>query len=229
MKKTLITLVALSASAFAAYTEPWTVSTDKEVNGQDVANGFIMKLSDSFLTSTAPDTVETLGLQAVTLQSSNNGGSFDNKVKMVIFRRPGADKVGTFVGLSDNVVTFGTGIDLKFEFTDVSLDKDTQYQFFFVTSNTTADAFSTTENNIAAYYGAKASFRFDRATCGVPGAYLPEGDGITWTPASDGTSGYSGWSGQNNAYVTFTVTPEPATATLSLLALAGLASRRRRH
>lgn len=229
MKKTFITVLALCGAAFAADDMLWTVSTAEsrtESFGQDVANGFIMKLSDNFLTSTAPSSVQELTLKSVTLSCTTDGGSHADSAKMVIFQRPGADRIGKFIAISDDAVTFTAGSSSSMTFTfdnlEVILDKDTQYQYFFVTADTTADAFSATGENGDAYAAVKASFRFDRVKCGEYGNYLPTGDGITWGP-------FNGWSGQNNALVTFGVTPEPATTTLSLLALAGLAARRKRH
>ena len=95
--------------------------------------------------------------------------------------------------------------------------------------NTTANAFSTTQSNQGVYATYAATSRFDKINVAAAvnsNMILPKGDGIVWNTA------YNQWSGQNMAAVTFNAAPavpEPTTATLSLLALAGLAARRRRR
>lgn len=90
----------------------------------------------------------------------------------------------------------------------------------FVASNTEASIFATDESNQEVFETVATTSRFDRYD---PAGNLPKGDGIIYNKT------FSDWGGQNIAVVTLTGTvPEPTTATLSLLALAGLAARRRR-
>ena len=225
MKKTLVALMALAGVAMG---ETETVSTYyKELNGQDIAYGFILSLDDAFMTYSGDTLGATFDLDSITLQCSKSEGPFSKNTKLAIFERQGADSLGTFVALSEATAHVGVG-NTTYDFTDViTLDTSKQYQFFWVQSNTTADVFSTTQSNQSVYATYAASSRFDRinvASSINSNVTLPKGDGIVYN------TGYNSWSGQNMAAVTFNAVavPEPTTATLSLLALAGLAARRRR-
>ena len=225
MKKTIIALFALAGVAMG---ETETVSTYyNALNGQDVAYGFILSLDDKFMTYSGDTLGATFDLDSITLQCSKSEGNFSKTTKLAIFERQGEDSLGTFVALSEATTHVGVG-NTTYDFTDViTLDTTKQYQFFWVQSGTTADAFSTTQSNQSVYATYAATSRFDRINVSAAAnsnVNLPKGDGIVWNTA------YNQWSGQNMAAVTFNAVavPEPTTATLSLLALAGLAARRRR-
>lgn len=214
------------ALAGVAMGEVETVSTSyNQLNGQDVAYGFILSLSDTFMTYSGDTLGATFDLDSITLQCSKSEGDFTKNTKLAIFARQGADSLGTFVALSEATTHVGVG-NTTYDFTEViTLDTTKQYQFFWVQPNTTANAFSTTQSNQGVYATYAATSRFDITNVAAAVNFntnLPKGDGIVWN------TDYNQWSGQNMAVVTFNAVPEPTTATLSLLALAGLAARRRR-
>ncbi len=227
MKKTIITLLALAGMAMGEGQE--TVSTYyTQLNGQDQGYGFILSLSDKFMTYSGGKLGATFDLDSVTMQCGTAGDyQIPATSKLAIFERQGEDSIGTFVGLSESTA-FTVG-NTTYDFTDViTLDTAKQYQFFWVSSTTTANIFSTTEDNMDEYKTVAVKTRFDKVNVAAAvnsNMNLPTGDGIIFN------SNYTGWSDQNMAVVSFNAVPsipEPATATLSLLALAGLAARRRR-
>lgn len=232
MKKTIVALLALAGVTMGDET---TVSSSYgKLNGQDQAYGFILSLSDRFMEYSGGELGETFELASVTLHSTNSGSSaVASSAKLVIFERQGKDAFGSYVALSESA-NFQVG-DTTYNFSEsVTLDTSKQYQFFFVAADTTSGVFSEATDIAAAYSGVAALTRFDKFNVQAAENYttsytLPQGDGIIWN------RNYTGWSGQNMAVVTFTAVPtpapavpEPTTATLSLLALTGLAARCRR-
>lgn len=232
MKKTIIALFALAGVTMGDVT---TVSSSYQVlNGQDQAHGFILSLSDRFMEYSDGELGETFELASVTLHSSNTGNSeVASSAKLVIFERQGEDAFGSYVALSESA-NFQVG-DTTYNFSEsVTLDTSKQYQFFFVAADTASTVFTAATDIESAYSGVAAKTRFDKFNVQAADNYtdkytLPKGDGIIWN------KDYTGWSGQNMAVVTLTsvptsapAVPEPTAATLSLLALAGLAARRRR-
>lgn len=218
MKKTLIALFALGGVVFG---ETSTIYTDQTaINGQDIGYGFIISPLDSFMVYSGGNLGDVnFELESITLSCSSAGGSYATSAKIAVFERQGRDEAGYFVGLS-NATTHSTG-DITYDFSDsITLDTTKQYQFLFVNADTEASIFATDAINQSVFEQVATTSRFDRYN---PDGDLPSGDGIIFNTS------FSSWGGQNIAVVTLTGTvPEPTTATLSLLALAGLAARRRR-
>ena len=185
-----------------------------------------MKLTDSFLDATASATDETdLGalssvvLNSVTINNRTDAGGSQTfgSVYLAVYLYSADKTTGTFVGISNNVATNGNlNGSNTFTFSDVTLDPNEQYQYLFVTSNDT-----TTLSTFDGYKSVAHQFGLNVANIN---ATLPSGDG-TYKG-----SGLNDWEGSYmpNVSVGVSVTPEPTTATLSLLALAGLCARRRR-
>ena len=224
MKTTIITLLALAGVAAGNVESISTYYTT--IAGQITAYGFILSPSDAFMTYSGGTLGATFDLDSVTLQCSAKTGSHDSIAKLAIFERQGSDSIGKFVALS-NATTHTCSGNTTYDFADViTLTSSNQYQFFWVKSDTSADVFSKTEGNQNTYATYAATSVFDKvyvAAAVNSNMFLPTGDGIVKD------TGYTQWDGHNMAMVTLNLVPEPTTATLSLLALAGLAARRRRR
>lgn len=217
MKKTLIALMALAGVAMA---DSATLTVAGDVTGQEIGYGFIISPTDSFVEYSGEKLLEMFQLESVTLPCSATGGTYASSAKLAVFERAGSDAAGYFVGIS-GATTHSTG-DVVYSFSEaLTLDTTKQYQFLFVSADTEASAFSTTVTNQEAFAAVAVASRFDRCD---PAGSLPKGDGVIYN------NSFSDWAGQNMAKATLNgqSIPEPATATLSLLALAGLAARRRR-
>lgn len=230
IKNSLISLV-LASAALAGATEYTTVTgsgTGTTDNGGYY--GWCSKLTDTFYTTTSegesatlPDSVSLTSI-TVNFATSGNSGANSN-LKIAIYEYSEDGTVGSFVGLSDNTTgTWTTGGTATLTFTDVTLSSDTQYQFFFVTESATAEALADTSSGSTLLENYQAYSSTLRLAV-TQQSSLPSGDG-TYTNNS-----VSGWEGMYIPQVTYATTasvPEPATATLGLLALGALALRRRR-
>ena len=225
MKKTIIALLALSGLAMA---DTYTASTPDKSSPTAQGNyyGFTLAFDNStFLTTNVPADTE-LNLDSITLLSrsdnSNNDGSA-NGMKVAVYEYDGDGTVGTFLG-SSSTVQFATNTTFTLTFDGITVNSSDRYQFLYV--NASAD--DTTLGTLAGYQAAAMSWGTsvtNSFTSSIPGGW--------------GTykgSGLNTWEGQYIPVTTVTLStptvapavPEPTTATLSLLALAGLAARRRR-
>ena len=185
-------------------------------------NGGTFSLRDAFVAtnpklSTAPTIHVHLTLDSITFYTRTSGTQGDNTVYLALYEYTTDFTTGTFVALSENTVTANTlNSALTFNFEDVIIDTTKQYQMLFVDSSSTAE-------NVASFEGYKAH----AVSVGI--SVLQQSS----LPGGDGTykgNGINSWEGNYIPKVTVKTSniPEPTTATLSLLALAGLAARRRR-
>ena len=218
MKKTLIALMALAGLAAA---ETYTASTPAKsgTGAQGNYYGFTLTFDNStYLTTNVPADTE-LNLDSITLQSRSDN-STATAMKVAVYKYEGDSTTGTFLGTSVTTladVANDTTYTLTFE--DLTVNSSDRYQFLFVQADTTEDL-----TTFAGYQAAAMSW--GTSVTNSFGASIPGGWGTYKS------SGINSWEGQYIPVTTVTLStpavPEPTTATLSLLALAGLAARRRR-
>ncbi len=218
MKKTIVALMALVSVAAA---DTYTASTPAKsaAGAQGNYYGFTLTFDNAtYLTTDVPADTE-LYLDSITLLTRSNNATAD-AMKVAVYKYTGDSTTGTFLGLSETTlenVANNTTYTLTFD--NILVNSSDRYQFLYVAANTTED--------LSTFDGYKA-------------AAMSWGTSVTNSfstniPAGWGTyksNGINSWEGQYIPVTTITlstpVVPEPTTATLSLLALAGLAARRRR-
>ena len=185
--------------------------------------GCTFELRDTFVAttptlSTEPTIHVHLTLDSITFYTRTSGSQENKTAYLALYEYTTDFTTGTFVALSENTVTANTlNSALTFNFEDVIIDTTKQYQMLFVDTASTAE-------NVASFEGYQAH----GTSVGInvlQQSKLPGGDGTY-----KGT-GINSWEGSYIPKVTVKTSniPEPTTATLSLLALAGLAARRRRR
>ena len=218
MKKTLITLLALCGVA-TADTYQSTTST-KSDQGRFYGFTFAVGTDSTALTTTPTISADvlTLNLDSIELLTRNNE-SYSN-VKLAVYEYVSDNTTGTYLG-SSSVESYATNTLTTFEFSDLTINKGTRYQFMFVKADATDSDLTTFDG-----YKEQSMIWGIATTADKYAGTLPTGWGIYTNNT------INGWSDHRMPVMTVNtsapVVPEPTTATLSLLALAGLAARRRR-
>ncbi len=222
MKKTFISAtigLALAASACAvdnsgSYSTPTTGNSTLKGFTMDFSAITSFTINGSQLDREAMEEKHytTLQLESLTLTKSGGGGFSD--IKLAVYElgenNSLSDYLGvTGVGLHDGKETSAglaknSVVTYTFE-TPVNLSTSGHYVFMFVQSDKDATA-----SNLETYG------KTVKTAAAVGDSMLIPSSGDAWTKGTVATT------------YTFKAVPEPATATLSLLALAGLAARRRR-
>lgn len=223
--KTLF-ITALAAASVACATEYLTSNTGTTLNQWGGSKGFTLNLTEYTDYTTSPTlTVPTVYLTSLTVVNTTSSTNDDKSagVALAVYE-VGDSGATTYVGLSDIQAdaTCTQNGSITFTFNELALDTDTTYGFFYVNANADSDALangSTTLGDVARTW----AVRLVKTTTGASSNVY----------TNDGTSFVgSGWMAKVTLESTDTpaspAVPEPATATLSLLALAGLAARRRR-
>lgn len=241
MKKTLITLLALSGLALGAEFEyvdtALTLQTNFGLGSTTGGNRYsgirftVHESTDRYLMSPSVaegDLASTYTLNSISIQFRNDSGTdrIGDGLAMVI-----TDTSFQVLGISSTATAFSTHtldgytntinyVDVSFS--DLTLNSGTQYYAFYVSSATLETI--VVGDTISASDVASVNLM----TQG-------DSDGVFDSPSSD-FSLMAGLSTRSDNYAPVgaigitagVLIPEPATATLSLLALAGLATRRRR-
>ena len=226
MKKTLIALVALASVAAA---DTYTSSTPGKsgTGAQGNYYGFTLSPANTtYLTTDIPEGVTELNLDSLTLLT-RSGSNSSVDMKVAVYAYAGDSTVGTYLGSSSSTgTTVGNDATITLNFSGVTIDPTARYQFMFVKAESTDLTLSTFDGykSASTAWGISVTNSFS--------ANLPQG----WGTYKG--NGINSWEGMYVPVTTLTmstvvapespVVPEPATATLSLLALAGLAARRRR-
>lgn len=230
MKSCIFILIALSMGAALAdtasdLTQEFTTTIS---NGGEGAGSYYGACFDL---TTATFATTTVNAQSVTLPSKvvlnsvafttpiGTGTGDLSSAKLAVYKYTEASTTGDFITISSNAVTWTTSSTLTFNFSgDITLSTADKYQFLFVSSTAKAADVDT----FAEYKTQAGRFRINL------GGYtntLPTGFGLYKSNA------LSAKEGNYLPLVTVKTSPipEPSTATLSLLALVGLVTRRRRQ
>ena len=221
MKKTLIALMVLAGVASAA---TYTASTPGKsaAGAQGNYYGFTLAPANAtYLTTDIPADVTELNLDSMTLLT-RSGSNSSVDMKVAVYAYAGDNTVGTYLGSSSSTgTTIENDATITLTFSGVTIDPTARYQFLFVKAEATDLTLSTFDGykSASTNWGISVTNSFS--------GNIPQG----WGTYKG--NGINSWEGQYVPVTTLTmstvVVPEPATATLSLLALAGLAARRRRR
>ena len=218
MKKTIIALMALVSVAAA---DTYTASTPAKSGAGAQGNyyGFTLSFDNAtYLTTNVPADTE-LSLDSITLQT-RSANSTAAAMKVAVYKYEGDNKTGTYLGLSETTLeNVANDTTYTLTFNDILVNSSDRYQFLYVAANTTED--------LSTFEGYKAAaMAWGTSVTNSFSANIPQG----WGTYKG--NGINSWEGKYIPVTTITlstpVVPEPTTATLSLLALAGLAARRRR-
>lgn len=217
MKKTIIALMALAGVAAA---DTYTSSTPDKTNQGSYYGFTLAPANATYLTTDIPaDFTGLLNLDSITIQTRSDNTYASARV--AVYEYSADHTTGTYLGVS-SAADFAANTDVEFSFDAITIDPTKRYQFLFV---------NTTATELASFDAYKAaSMQWGVAVTNSFGANIPGGWGTYKS------NGINSWEGQYIPVVGLTLStpgatesvPEPATATLSLLALAGLCARRRR-
>ena len=233
MKATLLALLTLGSLALAADTI--TLSSPAGSQGQAGYTSFDFVLNSDWLVKnpTTAALTEIVSLTSLTVTPAQTWynqtpAQRNNGSGVAIYEK--SDNVWVFVGASNWKSGYGVNTQLTYDFSDsLTLSSGTKYTAVFYGYKASFDALEVgtstlndlsglqnpTEANPVAVYGMKSLVNDTTADFALYGG-----------TAGSLQSGYK-------PLATFTVenvnVPEPATGTLSLLALAGLCIRRRKH
>ena len=227
MKKTLIALVALACAAFAETDPVWTVTstapTTTTTNCNPYGLVFDLKSGDGYRkTVSGPEGYE--GAEILTLRTITLGTTATSvNCNFVLLGNltaasDAATKTGDLLGfISKNDVALADGAAvLDFTEQNITLKQSASYRLFFTTTDysttTVGSQITLSGNTTFNMTGLEvANTGSQRVHLGFLGSGSGPGLNQAWTPVAK-----------------MTLVPEPATATMSLLALAGMAVRRRR-
>lgn len=239
MKKTLITLVAMAGVAAADVCGDWEAvfATANKTTAQTYTDYSATFAQDS------PLSLEFTGL-ATTHTTGNAGTYADDKTLGSVQTGALRPNVNVAASSSNNyVLTFKLTNDTseKIEISQITFDSflynaggnahssGAAVDIVYTLTTTGKTPVTLASNTIS--YSANAAAANDNAAVLSLGTNSIELAAGAYTElslkVSKGTNGNGSFVGLSGA--TFKVVPEPATATLSLLALCGLAARRRRH
>lgn len=210
--------MALASLSYGTTTDAtFTQSTD---NGQAGYTGFTFNLSEDWLTL-APSTLDLtdytgFNLESVALTSASTWYNLANNASGLVI----LDSTNTVVGKSGWNTTGST-----YSFDSLTLSVNQDYTAVFYGDKTAYDNLNTT-SSITSFVGSQNPT--EQAPIVAAGLRLNYNSSYT-----DGVMVNNSGNADTKAFpvVSFSgkLVPEPATATLSLLALCGLAARRRRR
>lgn len=252
MKKTIIALLALGGVAAA---EDYTLTSTLSKNYNVTYHGFYLNLSEHVKytnTGITEELTQNVELKSLDLQFASNNSALGNTFQFVVLDNTSSK----ILGYSSTVGVVSNSTNTTYEFvaadgtSPLTLSSTATYRYLAVLDDV-VDIISadTTKNYI--YNGGNSS----SVTTGTSEAGTTISGGLVVVSGrahADQTNAYadclyiSGANGtsasQSNGYnlhvvptnikvatITSAAVPEPTTATLSLLALAGLAARRRRR
>ncbi len=237
MKKTIIALLSLTAIAIAdeATDVLYTSTSNGTAASNYEAKGFAFNLSGTALTTTStPSSYDfsdsvTLSSISLTVRDVENNDSEDKDGRHIIVITDSALTIQGWSSNESDTATDAKEYSFTWNFANVTLDTDTTYYAIAYDANASLTLGTTLS---------QADERIEFGTNGVSDYGV---GGLSLDGASTGKTGlmflnannnYALNTGQTryapNVTIVTKMIPEPTTATLSLLALAGLAARRRR-
>lgn len=234
MKTLLITALAAACTALAQQSIETQIDPEATRDNFNIC-GWTQSLTNSYMTQSDLDTSVLYTLNSISIKERNNNSS---SMKIAVFENTSSNSLtlGNLVGVSSAcsaTTTTNTFTSFDFSSSSITLDLNKNYAFIFVT----ADSNITSADDISIGNGINAPLS-QRGVKVVNGSEL---DLSKITGSSGYVNNYGNYVNDYTAWlpdVKFEITktdtptspavPEPATATLSLLALAGLAARRRR-
>lgn len=234
MKTLLITALAAACSALAQQSIVTEIDPNATRDNFNIC-GWTQSLTNSYMTQSDLDTTVLYTLNTISIKERNNNSA---SMKIAVFENTSSDSLtlGNLLGVSaacSATTTAGTFTTFDFSSASITLDLSKNYAFIYVT----ADSNITSADDITIGGGINAPLA-QRGVKVVKGADLDLSE-LTGSAGYINNFGnyvknYTTWLPDVKFELTQTSTPvspavpEPATATLSLLALAGLAARRRR-
>ncbi|MCQ2365504.1 MAG: hypothetical protein MJ051_08150 [Akkermansia sp.] len=219
MKKTMIAILALCGMAMADTTEYTSKNSTTSTTNNAYYNGITLNLSGSRITTDpafAPGEAEVELISVATYIRQ-----LDGKTGITLAL---TDASGTVLALSDNVVT-STGLR-TWAFSNTTIPTTENIYFVFAnpdSANTAIGATLTGSVTDMVRAGGTTLANYGNTDNAITCTYLGDNSSYSMTPATQN------YAPKVTLHTMSIAAPEPATATLSLLALAGLASRRRRH
>lgn len=235
MKKSLMLLAALAGLSQAADT--WTWTTKDEGKNTDACGGVVFTLSPtnarmSLTTESENELPDTVVLQSISFQLRNSLVSSciyvtdENSTILAFSEISAAGAASEWVTFNFAPIASVVGAsETKSNVNQLNLNVGSTYYAYVLNAG----------NDIAhtdkAYVGSTLTGPYANSFNPKVSNPSPQFTAATWAQCGEVADN----SLQNPLYQLYapmmriTVTPEPATATLSLLALAGLATRRRRH
>ena len=225
MKKTLITLMAAASCAMGdaitiATTDNYATTPNDSFNNNygltfQIANALTLGRAETSYTGEIPASVVLDSLEVKFRESA----SYDY-ITAFIVDTANSNKI---LAVSDQVTDANGGEFIKFDFDDVTISKESRYVVYF---NTTETGVASSAINTTYTTEMVSSVGYDRYVV-CDGEAATSAKAAYWgfrTNEDTAVSGYSLYATQ----MKLNLIPEPATATLSLLALCGLCARRRR-
>ena len=245
MKRTLIALMALTGMLMASEVDT-TFTTTNSVTATASnfsCKGFIFNLNGSALTSTStPSGAEIEGLvelTSITLTTGvrSQGGWAEDGVYSLVITDTDFSIIGWSTALSTANTTFTWTFVSSADGTPVILDASKDYLVLADSATSFTEGDTLIKNNKVIRLGTNGVSNYGAGNLDFSSTSASLYSGLAGIKVVD--------PGDNNPYASYTIdvsnqyapkvtfetklVPEPTTATLSLLALAGLAARRRRR
>ena len=226
MKKTMIALLALSGMAMAAPTA-LTLPGSQDNKGHSTGDNpiaYFAGYNEGVYMFNEGGKVETSTTTGEGIWNNSNG-----ICSVVLAKRGGAGGSGEAIVLGSSAIETGSNVsDLSFSVGASSSENLTGTITLSLALLKGADVVKQSSATLTLGQGASTTLTLDKA--------VTWGDSYKIIALMNGANNAASITGSNGQLYTLsnitmgaTTIPEPATATLSLLALAGLAARRRRH